>query len=115
MTDITAALEKLLDAHAEVYARATMQYLTNKLTEDERDKEWHHSDLKTKHAIQALIQVAVVEIEHYYSHKASKQAGYAMLHWCACGKSDVDRDRLLRHIRWQELKLQLNATKGGAQ
>jgi hypothetical protein len=49
-------LDRLLDAHAEVYARTTMQYITEEVTEEERDKEWHHSDLKTKHAIQRLKQ-----------------------------------------------------------
>lgn len=33
-----------------IYAKTTMQYITGEITEEERDKEWHHSDLKTKHA-----------------------------------------------------------------
>lgn len=45
-------LEQILDAHAEVYAKTTMQYLTGEITEEERNKEWHHSDLKTRHAFQ---------------------------------------------------------------
>jgi hypothetical protein len=46
-------LEQLLDTHAETYARVTMRYIAGKITEDERDKEFHHSDLKTKHALEA--------------------------------------------------------------
>ena len=45
------------------------------------------------------------KLEHYYSHKARKEAGYAELYWCACGKYDKDKDRLLRHVRWHELAL----------
>jgi len=45
------------------------------------------------------------KLEHYYSHKARKEAGYAELYWCACGKYDRDKDRLLRHVRWHELAL----------
>ncbi len=45
------------------------------------------------------------KLEHYYSHKAKKEAGYAELYWCACGKYDRDKDRLLRHVRWHELAL----------
>lgn len=52
----SVVLEKLLDAHAEVYARTTMQYIQGEITEEERDKEWHHSDLKTKHAFAAHTQ-----------------------------------------------------------
>lgn len=48
-------LDKMLDAHAALYAQTTMQFITGEITEDERDKEWYHSDLKTKHAILALI------------------------------------------------------------
>lgn len=51
MTDVNNELEHLLDAHAEVYARATIRFVTGNITEDERDKEFHHSDLKTKKAL----------------------------------------------------------------
>lgn len=46
-----------------------------------------------------------VGAEHYYSHKGRLEAGYAELYFCACGKYDQNRDRLLRHIAWHELKL----------
>ena len=39
-------LEQILDAHAAVYAQSTMDYITGGITEDEREKEFHHSDLK---------------------------------------------------------------------
>jgi len=45
-------LDSILDNHAELYARTTMQFITGEITEEERDKEWHHSDLKTKHLIE---------------------------------------------------------------
>lgn len=47
----------------------------------------------------------IPEKEHYYSHKGKLQAGYADVHFCECGKYEQDRDRLLRHIHWNELKL----------
>lgn len=48
-------IEQLLDNHAALYADTTMRFITGEITEDERDKEWHHSDLKTKHALQRLM------------------------------------------------------------
>jgi hypothetical protein len=33
-----------------------MRYIKSELTEDQRDKEFHHSDLKTLHAIQGRFQ-----------------------------------------------------------
>jgi len=47
-------LDTLLDNHAALYAETTMQFITGEITEDERDKEWHHSDLKTKHSLLKL-------------------------------------------------------------
>lgn len=58
----TPSLDELLDAHATTYAWAASQYVTHKITEEERDKKWHHSDLTAKHAIQAFIANEVREI-----------------------------------------------------
>ena len=46
-------LAATLDEHAALYADTTMKYITEEMSEEERDKEWHHSDLKTKHAIES--------------------------------------------------------------
>lgn len=46
------------------------------------------------------------EAEHYYSHMESDYYGRKKLYFCACGKEDANRDRLLRHIAWQEKRLQ---------
>ena len=74
-------LEVILDAHAALYARATMAYITSELTEDEREKEFHHSDLKTLHAIQRLINKEVKDAERRaYKQGWDSAGGEAMEH-----------------------------------
>jgi len=57
----TDPLEEILDDHALAYAIATMGFIIDILTEEERDKEFHHSDLKSKAALQAHIDQKVLE------------------------------------------------------
>jgi hypothetical protein len=59
--------------------------------------------------------------EHYFSHSADDGTiNHYKVYYCICGKTDKDIDRLLRHIRWQELRLMSGAAlpgvgQGGAQ
>jgi hypothetical protein len=46
------------------------------------------------------------EVEHYYSHQQDDGTiAHRKLSVCACGKSDLNRDLILRHIAWQEKRL----------
>jgi len=93
---------------------AAIEYgrLNSDVTQDAVEASWfHHLDDIMEYVDDHVAQekakwVAEAEkLEHYYSHKARKEAGYAELYWCACGKYDRDKDRLLRHVRWHELAL----------
>lgn len=52
----SSLVEVILDDHAEVYARATKQFIVGEITKNEREGIWHKQDLKSKAAIQALIE-----------------------------------------------------------
>jgi hypothetical protein len=55
-------VEEILDDHAILYSRTTMQYILDGITIEERDKEWTKSDLKAKEAILAAHKEEVERI-----------------------------------------------------
>lgn len=46
-------LRDILDYHATIYSKSTMDYITHKITEAEKQKVWQESDEKTEAAIKA--------------------------------------------------------------
>ncbi|RDH76370.1 hypothetical protein DVS77_21690 [Mycolicibacterium moriokaense] len=89
-------LEAVLDYHATMYAGSTMEYITRKITESERQAIWHETDEKSKAAIQRL-----------FVRERLDEAQHVRRNLIVSTKVDIDPIKMMDD-RIKELQAQLN-------
>lgn len=57
----TSELEEILDRHAILYSNTTGDYLTNRISESDRDEKWAAQDNKTKQSLLNWHKTRLVE------------------------------------------------------